>query len=218
VLVGAIAIAALLVGALRFIGDKPAPQSPPVQEPAASAQPSPVAELPGEAKPQAEVQDDTQPSEAPAPPPPSNPKSGSVASPGPTMVRIVTNPPGAFVVVDGSSSVSCQSPCTVELPPGRHTLSATREGFRRTLRIFQTPSETELFLNLDRSTGTVVVRSEPPGASIVIDGQPRAERTPAMLTLPVGTHTLEVVGSGGRESQQITVRDAAITNVGVSLR
>jgi hypothetical protein len=104
------------------------------------------------------------------------------------------------------------------LPPGRHTLSATRDGFRRTLRIFQTPADSELFLNLDRSTGTVVVRSDPAGAAITVDGQQRSERTPAMLTLPAGQHTLEIAGSGTRESVQVNVRDAGITNVSVSLR
>jgi serine/threonine-protein kinase len=219
VLAGAIAIAALLIASLRFVTDSPSsdPRAVAQQTPAPQGAPNPVAELPGETAAQPEVQDETRRPEPPAPPLPSKPKAVSVPATSPTMVRIVTNPPGALVVVDGASESSCDSPCSVELAPGRHTLSATREGFRRTLRIFQTPADTDLFLNLDRSTGTVVVRSEPPGATIVIDGQQRTERTPAMLTLPVGTHMLEVVGSGRRESHQVTVRDASITNVAVSL-
>ena len=39
----------------------------------------------------------------------------------------------AYLVVDGSSQYSCTTPCTIELPPGRHTIAATREGYRRTL-------------------------------------------------------------------------------------
>ena len=72
------------------------------------------------------------------------------------------------------------------LKGGRHTLSATLGGYRRTLRIFEVPRDAELFLNMDRASGTVMVRSEPAGASIVVDGEQRSERTPAMLHLPAG--------------------------------
>lgn len=217
VLFGVVLIGALLVGGMQFLSERGnEAASPSVTAPPAAEEPrksSPVAELPADV-----AEDTTAKKEEPAPAPPPVRPVPSTPAPQAREVRIVTNPPGAFVVVDGASATSCQSPCSVELPPGRHTLSATREGFRRTLRIFQTPADADLFLNLDRSTGNVVVRSEPPGAAISVDGQQRSERTPAMLTLPVGPHTLEIVGSGGRESQQVTVRDAVITNLSVVLR
>jgi serine/threonine-protein kinase len=218
VLAGVVAIGALLVGALRFATDRSESTAPPPVEQAQKA--SPAAELPGDPVEETAADETKQP-EAPPPPQPSQPNqpnSAPVPSPAASAVRIVTNPAGALVIVDGSSALSCESPCSVELPPGRHTLSAAREGFRRTLRIVQTPADTELFLNLDRSTGTLVVRSEPAGAAILIDGQQRAERTPAMLTLPVGTHKIEVVGSGSRESREVMVRDSSLTNVAVTFR
>ena len=129
--------------------------------------------------------------------------------------RIVTNPPGAFVVVDGVSDQSCTSPCVLPLKPGRHTLSATLGGYRRTLRIFEAPRDSELFLNMDRASGTVIVRSDPQGAVILVDGQQRTERTPAMLSLPAGAHTIEVMRNGQRESQKVNVADAAIAHVSV---
>jgi hypothetical protein len=135
-----------------------------------------------------------------------------------SMTRMVTNPPGVFLVVDGSSQYSCTTPCSMQLAPGRHTLVATREGYRRTLKIFETPVTDDVFLNLDRTTGTLMVRSEPRGAAIVIDGQTRSEKTPAMLTLPTGNHNVEVQQANRKVTQDVVIRDSGITNLTVDLQ
>jgi hypothetical protein len=134
----------------------------------------------------------------------------------PASTRFVTNPPGAFLVVDGTSSLSCSSPCTLDLAPGRHTLAATKEGYRRTLRILEIPTREDVFLNLDAAVGTVFIRSEPDGAAIYVNGQLRTERTPARLTLPTGSHSIELVRDGARETRQVVVTDSII-NVSVDL-
>jgi hypothetical protein len=184
-----------------------------------AARPSAMSGPPGSAPPVA-------PAPAPEAPKPeaeqeAAPASPSVTRPVPppkpalTETRIVTNPPGAFVVVDGVSEQSCTSPCTLGLKPGRHTLSATLAAYRRTLRIFEAPRDSELFLNMDRSAGTVIVRSVPQGASVVVDGHQRNEKTPAMLNLPAGPHTIEVIRNGQRQSHQVNVVDSAISHVSV---
>jgi hypothetical protein len=131
---------------------------------------------------------------------------------------MVTNPPGVFLVVDGSSQYSCTTPCSMELPAGRHTIVATREGYRRTLKIFETPGSDEVFVNLDRMSGTLLVRSEPSGAEIFVDGQPRTEKTPAMLTLPIGRHSIEIQQANRKATQEVTIRDSGITNLAVDLQ
>jgi hypothetical protein len=136
--------------------------------------------------------------------------------PEPASTRFVTNPPGAFLVVDGTSSLSCTSPCTLALAPGRHTLAATKEGYRRTFKILEIPTREDVFLSLDAAVGTVFIRSEPDGASIYVDGQLRTERTPARLTLSTGSHSIEIVRNGARETRQVVVTDS-ITNVSVDL-
>jgi hypothetical protein len=135
----------------------------------------------------------------------------------PTATRRVTNPPGAFVVIDGRSEFSCVSPCTLTLPRGRHGLAATKEGYRRTLRIIELPQQNDVFLNLDRTSGTVVIRSEPRGASIYVDGRLHPDQTPTVLTLPTGSHSIEVVRDGARETHQVTVQESVITNLNVTL-
>jgi hypothetical protein len=73
-----------------------------------------------------------------------------------------------------------------------------------------------VFLNLDAAVGTVFIRSEPDGAAIYVNGQLRTERTPARLTLPTGSHSIELVRDGARETRQVVVTDSII-NVSVDL-
>jgi hypothetical protein len=119
--------------------------------------------------------------------------------------------------VDGDPGTTCKSPCELELPPGRHTLAATLEGYRRTLKIFEAPTESDLFLNLDRMSGTLMIRSEPRGATIIINGETRSEKTPAMITLPTGRYTVDIIQNNRRESQEVTIGDSKITNLAIEL-
>ncbi|MBL8216683.1 MAG: serine/threonine protein kinase [Bryobacterales bacterium] len=130
-------------------------------------------------------------------------------------VRIVTNPPGAKVTFDGTGPV-CTSPCSLPLAGGRHTLVAVLEGYRTESRIFQVPSEAEQILVLDRTFGTLMIRSTPAGAAIFVDGKERREKTPAVLTLPVGKRKVTITREGRREEQEIEIKDGAVTNLDVS--
>jgi hypothetical protein len=92
------------------------------------------------------------------------------------------------------------------------------DGFRRTLKIFEIPSADDIFINMDRTSGTLMVRSEPRGASITVDGQPRSETTPALLTLPTGRHSIELRYGNRRETQEVTIRESVITNLALDLQ
>jgi hypothetical protein len=69
---------------------------------------------------------------------------------------------------------------------------------------------------MERSTGTLAVRSTPPGATIILNGEERSERTPAVLQLPVGHYKLEVVREGQRDVEEVDIKDSVITNVDVN--
>ena len=111
----------------------------------------------------------------------------------------------------------CLSPCTLTLSPGRHSLAATKEGYRRGLRIVEAGRDEEVFVNLDAASGTLVIKSEPSGAQIYVDGRLRTEQTPAVLALPIGQHSIEVVRNGERETHKVNVQDSVITNLSVNL-
>ena len=120
--------------------------------------------------------------------------------------------------MDGNPGTACKSPCELELPPGRHTIAATLEGYRRTLKIFEAPTGSDIFLNLDRTSGTLLVRSEPRGATIIVDGETRSEKTPAMITLPTGqSYYRHCPGRSPRDSQEV-IRESKITNFPMELQ
>ncbi len=203
------AVAALVVmGAVFFFmprGRQPAPAS----SAPAQAQQAP----PPEAPTSPQVAEPLQAIPAPKPaqtasrqPAPTKPPEGTAAG---LSVSIQTTPAGATVVFD-NSEISCQSPCSVSLPPGRHTASATLAGYRPALKIFQLPKESSLSIDLVPMAGMVRVNSDPPGAAILVDGQPRNETTPATLNLTAGKHTITVRKEGLRDSEQeLEVKDGA---------
>jgi hypothetical protein len=103
------------------------------------------------------------------------------------------------------------------MPFGRHTLYLSRTGYRQELRLLDVSGPRELFVNLTQPSGTVRVESEPPGADIFIDNQPRSEKTPATFVLPVGSYTLAVVKDGRRTEQRLQVRDGALVTFNLQL-
>jgi hypothetical protein len=224
VIVAGALIAAALIGAYQYLQQD---ESPAVAEQVDAGVPPPVEQkpdpldggsdrltvLPGDGFDDGEGESAAEEENPAATAPPSPP----VASSGPaTEIRVISMPTGAYVVVDERTDLSCTAPCSLQLPRGRHTLAATKPGYKRTLRILEVPHDDDVVVQLESTTGTLFVRSEPAGAEITVDGQPRPERTPAMLTLPVGSHVLEIVSNGRRQRRSLTVREGSITNVTVS--
>jgi hypothetical protein len=114
-----------------------------------------------------------------------NPSTGGVAD-----VELLTEPPGARIVVDNRPDLGCTSPCTLVLPPGRHVLSADLPGFGEARRIFHTPDDRSILISMNRTTGTLLVTSTPTGATLLLDGHD-AGRTPTSLQLSPGQHRLD---------------------------
>jgi serine/threonine-protein kinase len=136
-----------------------------------------------------------------------------------TTVLLRTSPPGAAFVVDSNSASRCTSPCSVDLTPGRHTATASLEGYRPGLRIFRVPDETDLFLYLARMSGQVQILSTPPGAAILIDGQSQPQTTPATLNVPAGKRAIAVVKEGyARQEQELEVKDTAFVKMEFTLQ
>ncbi len=107
--------------------------------------------------------------------------------------QFITSPPGARVLVDGNPQLVCRAPCSLALVPGRHTLLVQAEGYRDANRIFEMPKDSNLSVDMDRYGGTLGITSSPTGSTIVINGQERAERTPATISLPVGTYQVRLI-------------------------
>jgi len=129
-------------------------------------------------------------------------------------VTVETSPSRASVVFDNNPSTACQSPCNIALAKGRHTVAATLAGYRQALKIFELPRDATLSIELVRMSGMVRITSEPPGATILVNGQVRSETTPAGLTLPVGKYVITVRKEGYRNAEQeLEVKDGAFLSL-----
>jgi serine/threonine-protein kinase len=191
------------------VSQRPSPAGPKREEPAPTvAAEAPAAEGASQAAPS--------PSEEPKPQARSGETAAApgVSAGGQTQVVLVrTSPPGAVVVFDRNPGLSCKTPCSISLAPGRHTAAASLAGYRPAMRIFEVPGEADLFLYLAPMSGQVQIVSEPPGAMILLDGSPRRETTPATIELPAGRHTVTVIKDGRRAEQEIEVKDGAFVRI-----
>jgi hypothetical protein len=65
---------------------------------------------------------------------------------------------------------------------------------------------------MEQMAGTLSIISNPPGASIVINGETRPEKTPAVIRLTPGAYRLQVkIGKVETEEETVEIRDAGIS-------
>jgi hypothetical protein len=140
------------------------------------------------------------------PAPPKTPPGPAEAS-----FQLTTMPAGADAVFDGNAELHCTTPCTLNLPMGRHTLAVTSKGFREAQRVFNLPSEPGLIVNLDPAMGTLSLVTKPAGLTVIIDGQEQARKTPADFSLPVGDHHVQVLRGADKQEFTAFIRDNVVS-------
>jgi hypothetical protein len=95
----------------------------------------------------------------------------------------------------------------LSLPMGRHALNVLLPGYRPYPRVFSVPQDGDLFLRLSKSSGTLSITSEPPGATIEVDGKVQDKRTPSVFTLTPGMYHIKVSRSGAFLEFDVQLRD-----------
>src|SRR5271166_6504010 len=140
-------------------------------------------------------------------PPPS--RDASVQAPAPAgpvrTVQFVTDPAGASVILD--SGKTCSSPCMVDLAPGRHTLSAKLAGYRDYQKVFNVPQDSDIFLSLAPARATLSITSNPPGATVQLNGTEQGRRTPLLVNIAPGTYHVRVSHNGVPSDFDVTLTD-----------
>ena len=119
------------------------------------------------------------------------------------VVKVV--PGGARVVIDGREVGAAPSVGPLFFAPGDHIIEAIRAGYRpvrRSVRLVSGAEQTEQ-LQLEPEPGHLVVRGEPSGASVLVDGVERAT-TPLSeaLELSPGIHVVALRAAGHRQAER----------------
>jgi serine/threonine protein kinase len=221
-LVAGLAVAALVIagyfGYSQFAA-KPVTEMPP-PDPAVTQVPSPPADgkkattpkasdLPGKLLPAQNPPAPVSVNPPPKPVPPTDPPKPAGGKD--FEFAFTTAPAGATVTVDRGQT--CTSPCNLRLTPGRHGVQISLAGFLTTFKTIEVPQSLDLFAALPEATGILTISSTPPGATIIVDGKTRSEKTPAKLTLREGLHKIEIVSGSLRDTHDVTIKQGAIHQI-----
>jgi hypothetical protein len=116
------------------------------------------------------------------------------------QIVVTSVPDGAQVQIDGRTDPSWLTPYTVSgLKPGQHSISLAKSGFASESRSVELGpgGKSQVAVHLTQLGATLVVSSQPAGASVFIDGRNAGHLTPAHITVAErGTHTVLVRKEG----------------------
>jgi hypothetical protein len=228
VLLSAAGVALLLIGIFFIIQKftaRPAPQPTPAAAqttPPQEAIPPPPdtpTETPAPPKEEAKKEDPPPPNpvaaepEKPVVPNPEVPAHRTAQQkPADADFQVTTSPGGANVVFDGDPSTRCKSPCNISLSVGRHTFVVTHAGYRDAHRIIDVPRDAGLIVDLAKLMGSLSLITNPPGLTVIVDGAVQAQKTPANLSLGVGTHRVQVMKGAEKQEFTIDIRDGLLSS------
>ena len=113
----------------------------------------------------------------------------------PGGLAIDSTPQGAQVQLDGKTDPSWVTPLALtNLQPGQHSITVSKAGYstdQRTVNVTSANRATTL-VHLTQLMATLVVKSDPAGASIYVDGRDVGTRTPAQVSVDKGQHVVLV--------------------------
>lgn len=186
---GAANAATAVERAVQQEAPQPAPQSAPAPAPVAA----PPAETP---EPEAPVAERAASSKSRT----SRRKAAPVAPvivPG--QLAVDSTPQGAQVKVDGKSDPTWVTPFTLTgLQPGQHSITVSKAGYStdtRTVDVISGNRATTV-IHLAQLMATLIVKSNPAGANIYVDGRDMGAKTPAQVSVDKGQHVVLVRMAG----------------------
>jgi serine/threonine protein kinase len=207
-------ILAIIIGVTYYIHSQTEEDAGTTRQPAPSAiqpalRPAQPATQPEAAAP-ADSTADAQPTEVPdATPEPVGRVSRSnsrgarkkaaapVAVPG--QLTIDSTPQGAQVALDGSTDPSWTTPLALtNIQAGKHSITVSKAGYASDTRSVEVASgaKATAVIHLSQLSATLIVKSDPPGASIYIDSKDAGSKTPAQISVPKGQHLVLVRKEG----------------------
>ncbi len=136
------------------------------------------------------------------------------------VLAVESRPPGAEVVIDGR--VRGATPLKLTLPPGPHQMELKAPGGEpRVIPVtIQTGSQVSQYIELGGATvqtGHLQVKTEPAGARVVIDGQPRGNSPITVEELATGDHDVLLESTLGTVRQRVTIQPGTTASLFVPL-
>jgi len=128
---------------------------------------------------------------------------GSARPPAPGTVSINTTPAGIPVMIDGARRGV--TPLDVELTPSKHLVELLTDRGRRPFPVtIKSGSQTSLFVDVTApaaapaaGNGELLVRTEPTGATVTVDGRSVGRSPVSVAELAPGPHTVVLTGQTG---------------------
>ena len=143
----------------------------------------------------------------------------SAAAEAPGTLVVSTNPAGVPVVIDGQPRGV--TPLTLELAPGAHELRLATGAEPRIIPLTITAGSTvSQSIELPRTgpqTGQLMVRSEPSGARITVDGTPRGQAPLTLEGLTPGNHTVVLANELSSVTHEVSVEAGATASLVVPM-
>jgi hypothetical protein len=145
-------------------------------------------------------------------------RGGGTAATG--TLSVGTSPAGIAVFVDGQPHGV--TPLGVELPPGEHVVELRTETERRRIPITLTAGgQVSQYFEFARaaaaSTGELLVRTDPIGASVTVDGKYVGRSPVSVPDLAPGTHTVVMQSDLGTQTERVIIEDGRTASLVVSL-
>jgi len=215
-------VALLLIGIFFVIQKftaRPAPHSAPAAQsapPQEAIPPPPDTPVETPAPPKEEAKKEEPPAPAPVAAEPEKPKPverrTAQQKPAESDFQVTTSPAGANVVFDDDPSTRCKSPCNITLSAGRHTFVVTHAGYRDAHRIIEVPRDAGLIVDLAKLMGSLSLITNPPGLTVIVDGAVQPQKTPANLSLAIGTHHVQVMKGTEKQEFTVDIRDGLLSS------
>jgi predicted Ser/Thr protein kinase len=140
-----------------------------------------------------------------APRRPAEPVARANAAPQP--IAIISSPGGAKAMLDSRPDAVCTTPCSLDAAPGRHTIAVSMDNYDTEFReVYVANSPVEMNAVVLRARGgALMLSSDPPGASVLVNGKPTGKTTPARIDLAPGSYKITVERDGRQASQNVQV-------------
>jgi len=145
-------------------------------------------------------------------------RGGGTAATGTLSVN--TSPAGIAVFVDDKPHGV--TPLGVELPPGEHVIELRTDTERRRVPItLAAGAQVSQYFEFARSaataTGELLVRTDPIGAAVTVDGNYVGRSPVSVPDLAPGTHTVVMQGEMGTQTERVIIENGRTASLVVSL-